>query len=252
MKHLSRLVLFSFSFLFATFSFREALAAPSPDPELDPFTVAWMTDTQCLVYYDDMRNRFFSQVDWIEREPEIRNIRLLIHTGDIMDNSFVPWQLEHAENAFARIDSSLPILPIAGNHDISMKRQSYENWGSFQFVQRVPPEQRYMDGHGVYDLIEVVVKSFCLSVSVIIILQRKPYAGQRTYLTVTRMRPAYSLHTVILIRAAARCRTENTLTSISCRNVITCALSCADTAAALHTLFVTTSARTVRYGPLIS
>ncbi|MDO4492504.1 MAG: metallophosphoesterase [Clostridia bacterium] len=123
-------------------------------PPEAPFSVAWLSDTQAMIAYDDLRHRLNAQSDWLNEHAESENIRLILHTGDVTDNPWVPAQVRLAEEFFAALPKGIPALAVAGNHDLGVKKKRYEKWTEFSFVRDNPHARRYRDGEGVSTLPE--------------------------------------------------------------------------------------------------
>lgn len=80
-----------------------------------------LPDTQC--YSESHPEVFMAQTEWIARQREARNIRFVLHLGDITDDNVHPqW-----ENAWRAMDvlrrEGMPFHMVPGNHDIGP-------WGS--------------------------------------------------------------------------------------------------------------------------
>ncbi len=84
------------------------------------WTMVVLPDTQ---YYFDRSRRIppspevvDGMLDWVIREQEKRNIRLVVHVGDIVDNDTdEEWQM--AKSTFGRLEGILPLILTTGNHD---------------------------------------------------------------------------------------------------------------------------------------
>jgi len=84
------------------------------------WTLAVLPDTQ---FYADSRNRskiWFTMMDWLISERERRNIRMMVHVGDLVNRN-LHGQWEVAREAMKRIRGQVPAMVTTGNHDIGVK-----------------------------------------------------------------------------------------------------------------------------------
>lgn len=81
------------------------------------FSVAWITDTQ---YYTEPAGdigTFLKMTDWVKRYQDERNIRFLVHTGDITNrNTTTQWS--RAEECIEVLNGHMPYFLAIGNHDM--------------------------------------------------------------------------------------------------------------------------------------
>lgn len=100
-----------------------AHAQPSPD-EPQPFqegswTIVLMPDTQKYVDLQEKQQYlevFTAMSQWIVEQKEERNIQLMIHLGDIVDNN-TPEEWAMAKQAISILDNQVPYILVGGNHD---------------------------------------------------------------------------------------------------------------------------------------
>lgn len=91
----------------------------TPPPETADFvdgswSLVALPDTQ--YYSESYPGTFRLQTDWIARSASRRNIRFVVHLGDIVNrNSRFEWS--RARAAMARLDSVVPYAMAPGNHD---------------------------------------------------------------------------------------------------------------------------------------
>ena len=79
-----------------------------------PFTVIALPDTQ---YYAAAFNDIFdSQLRWVAGQIEAQNVAFVLHEGDIVDSD-VPEQWQVASTAVHMLDTRVPYILAAGNHD---------------------------------------------------------------------------------------------------------------------------------------
>lgn len=89
------------------------LPAPPPFPA-GAWTIVVLPDTQ--VYARRHPELFEAQIEWIRRHAKDRNIRYVLHLGDITNNNNAP-QWEVAKRAMSRLDGVVPYALVGGNHD---------------------------------------------------------------------------------------------------------------------------------------
>jgi hypothetical protein len=93
----------------------------------EDFTVVVLPDTQ---YYSAEANGakatwFSAQTDWVVGEMDARNVKFVMHLGDITDQGALDWQWANATNALYRFENrnttllteGLPYSVAVGNHD---------------------------------------------------------------------------------------------------------------------------------------
>jgi hypothetical protein len=80
------------------------------------FSVVWVTDTQYLSRtYPSL---FDGLCNWIVNNRDAYNIRMVVHTGDIVNNAADSIQWENANHSMGMLlDSGTPYCWDAGNHD---------------------------------------------------------------------------------------------------------------------------------------
>ncbi len=107
--------------VFAESESRPVMPPPIPgaldDIAPGAWTAVWMTDTQ---YYTEAHREigiFLKMTDWIAAHAEARRIRMVWHTGDIVDNND-PGEWARARACMAVLDGRVPYVMTLGNHDI--------------------------------------------------------------------------------------------------------------------------------------
>lgn len=106
---LALLVLFSFAFI-GEVCFAQTVAST------DRFSIIWITDTQYLsesypLYYDSLCR-------WIVENRETYNVKMVVHTGDIVEDEFNQTHWNNADNAISiLLENDIPYCWNAGNHD---------------------------------------------------------------------------------------------------------------------------------------
>jgi hypothetical protein len=81
-----------------------------------PFSIIWITDTQHLAQSNPQLNVNLSQ--WIVANNQTYNIKMVIHTGDLVDDegNRTQWQNANQSMGFL-LDNGVPYTWNAGNHD---------------------------------------------------------------------------------------------------------------------------------------
>lgn len=133
---------------------------PSPAPAPTPFSFLWLPDTQQLSYHEPEVLK--STGAWIAANVDMENLVGVLHTGDIVDNGFKEWQWENFNLALDQFSSKVPYYPVAGNHDIGVKRQDYSAYVARDFLNCFPDSQKFAGGIILYDIVEAGGLSFLL------------------------------------------------------------------------------------------
>jgi len=133
----------------------QSAAAPSPAPTPTatpvptPFSIVWLSDTQAISYHD-YPGAFASMGAWIVARKEADNAVYVVQTGDIVDNGFVQKQWDHFDTCYHCFRDVLPYFPIAGNHDLGVKRGEYDAYLVQPFVRALPRENTFMRGRAAF------------------------------------------------------------------------------------------------------
>jgi hypothetical protein len=123
MKNLNkRIAKLSLSFvlvLLLSVSFVAASVAQTATPKpSDKFSLIWITDTQYLS--ESYRRYFDSLCRWIVENKDIYNIKMVIHSGDIVEDEFNQTHWANADHAMSQLlDANVPYCWNAGNHDLN-------------------------------------------------------------------------------------------------------------------------------------
>ena len=86
----------------------------------EPFTIVLLPDTQ--YYSDKYPDTFLAQTAWIKDHAKERNIKFVIHLGDIVDDGTNERQWKVADEAYRALDGAVPYSCRPGNHDMDDKR----------------------------------------------------------------------------------------------------------------------------------
>ncbi len=124
--------------------------SPTPTPEPVPFSIAWMTDTQTMLYREEYHPAFFKMTDWIRDNARERNIQLVIHTGDITENGWKENNWKPFEQGIGEFLELVPFMGVAGNHDLGVNKLDFGAYVLRNFVTSMPAEQLYDGGRGCY------------------------------------------------------------------------------------------------------
>ncbi len=137
---------------------------PTPDPALDPVTYAWISDTQG--YASSYPETFLAMTQWIVDHQAEWNIQYVIHTGDVVNDMLRNSEWEAATEAMDVFVGKIPVIAIAGNHDIKgvvhdytrfhelMLRQNYTSYPTFGGEEA--------NGRRRYDLVTIGHDDFIL------------------------------------------------------------------------------------------
>ncbi len=128
--------------------------SPAAAPEPEPFTIAWMSDTQ--YYSRSYPEILLSMTQWLADNREKENIIYMGFTGDIVHNG-TDREWTRANEAFALLDGELPYGVLAGNHDVGTRKKDYtgygEHFGEARFSTKSHYGGSYENNRGHYDLI---------------------------------------------------------------------------------------------------
>lgn len=122
------------------------LATPTPAPT--PFSLLWVPDTQQLAYYAPEGLECTGA--WIADNLESSNILGVLHTGDLVDNGFKQWQWDNLALGLDQFRGKVLFLPIAGNHDLGVKRQAYDAYLEQEFLNDFSDAQKFEGGKMLY------------------------------------------------------------------------------------------------------
>ncbi len=138
--------------------------SPTPDPAMNPATLVWMSDTQG--YSSSYPETLAAMTQWIVDHKTDLNIQYVLQTGDIVNDPTREKEWQNATAAFDTLVGQVPLIAIAGNHDIGgvvhnykafhemMLRQNYESYPTFGGEQPL--------GRGRYDLVTIGHEDYIL------------------------------------------------------------------------------------------
>jgi predicted phosphodiesterase len=104
--------------LFAADPYADAVLVRGEPPRIadGSFTIAVLPDTQN--YSQKFPATFTAQTEWIAANSKPRNIRAVLHLGDITNRS-TDEEWENASRSMQVLDGRVPYFMVAGNHDYS-------------------------------------------------------------------------------------------------------------------------------------
>lgn len=124
--------------------------APHEAPAPTPFTIVWFPDTQSSAFAEP--KALTAMGNWVAEHVQSRNIVCVLQTGDLVDNGFDERQWENFELAYDQFKDKTPYFAIAGNHDLGIKRQSWDGYLARPYAHTVPKAQEYAGGKAAYML----------------------------------------------------------------------------------------------------
>lgn len=89
---------------------------PTPTPTLAPFSILCIPDTQRMA--QNGAEALDSMASYVEQTYESSNILLALHMGDLVDSATSQKQWDTVREPFWRIQNRVPVLYVAGNHDL--------------------------------------------------------------------------------------------------------------------------------------
>jgi hypothetical protein len=97
-------------------------AAPEPSKDPLPFqqgswTIVVLPDTQRYVLNDENHAIFMQMTQWIKENKKARNIKMVLHVGDITDNN-TPEEWAKAKASMSVLNGQVPYIMCIGNHDL--------------------------------------------------------------------------------------------------------------------------------------
>ncbi|WP_216212842.1 metallophosphoesterase [Amycolatopsis aidingensis] len=90
------------------------------------FTIVVLPDTQMAT--ESWPELFRAQTEWIAANAESRDIRYVIHEGDIVERPHQPWQWDRARSALSTLDGKVPYILAVGNHDMDAHGTGNPQW----------------------------------------------------------------------------------------------------------------------------
>jgi Calcineurin-like phosphoesterase len=107
-------------------------------PVSKPFSIFWMTDTQYLS--ESNPALFKNMTEWIAENWERHNGKMVIHTGDIVQDGADQTQWANAQDAMSVLaERGIPYAWCAGNHDDLILNEPSSGWGGAQWTTAFNP-----------------------------------------------------------------------------------------------------------------
>jgi hypothetical protein len=101
-------------------------------PDYYDFAFAWETDTQYYARYTANMYNYTEQNQWLVENKETWKIPYVLHTGDIVDEYYFPYQWELADEAMRIFDDAdFPYGVLAGNHDVGHGGMNYDAYWKY-------------------------------------------------------------------------------------------------------------------------
>jgi hypothetical protein len=103
------------------------------------FSIFWITDTQFL---SETNPALFKMLNnWIVGNWNRYNGKLVIHTGDLVEDGPVQQEWENADDAMSvLLSNGIPYTWCAGNHDDLVENDATSGWSGSQFADSLDPQ----------------------------------------------------------------------------------------------------------------
>lgn len=136
-------------------------AQATPLPEETTFSIAWISDTQNMVFHD-FPGALESMGEWIVHYKNAENIKYVVQTGDAVDNGFCEWQWVNYHKLYDQFAGKIPYFVIAGNHELHVKLERWDAYLARPEVSSIPRVNSYERGKAVYATFEACGEKFLL------------------------------------------------------------------------------------------
>lgn len=129
------------------------------------FTFAWSSDTQ---YYSDSYPEIYkAEMEFVAAMKEKKNIKYLIHTGDLVDDWDRPDEWKVASDSMKILeDAGVPYGVVTGNHDVNHDDADYTEYWKYFGRDRFEDQPYYGDdlhnNRDHYDLISANGQDFLI------------------------------------------------------------------------------------------
>jgi len=133
------------------------------------FTIVTLPDTQ--FYSESYPEIFTEQTNWIVRNTERLNIKMVLHLGDIVNDFKDIEQWERASASMSILDDEVPYMVLPGNHDfleslpdlddINILNNSYDNYNKYfgtwrfedyEYYQESIPDNENQNSYALLDI----------------------------------------------------------------------------------------------------
>lgn len=127
-----------------------ATPAPTATPVPTPFSLIWFSDSQTMTFDERAGDSMYVMMKWAGDNAERLNAVYAMHTGDITENGWKEKCWAVAEPAIDTLRGKLPLIAVAGNHDLGLLRQEYGGYLERDFVKTMEVEGVWQSGKGCY------------------------------------------------------------------------------------------------------
>lgn len=116
--------------LISTGGVASPLCAASPP---DSFQIVLLPDTQ--VYTRDHPEIYKAQTRWIRNNIDHRNIKFVIHLGDLVQEATNSTHWRVADEAMATLDGPVPYTVVPGNHEMPVRSDNGQRYRSREMTK---------------------------------------------------------------------------------------------------------------------
>ena len=142
-----------------------ALKAPRAEATRQgQFSIIWMSDPQ--FYSEDHPEIFNCMTEWIKENVDALQIKYVVITGDFVNHTESDREWGNAIEALSRLEGVVPVLTVAGNHDLSSRDGGYDRYLNYLGNPISPGlttvEDVYREGRGRCDLLDAGGREYML------------------------------------------------------------------------------------------
>jgi 3',5'-cyclic AMP phosphodiesterase CpdA len=105
------------------------------------FTLAVLPDTQ--MYVEQYPHIFEAQTRWLREQSDTRDLRLVMHEGDLVNYADNRAQWEVASDMMGILDGHLPYVIAPGNHDYGITPETENSGDRSTFLHEYFPRERF-------------------------------------------------------------------------------------------------------------
>ena len=125
----------------------EAQFAPIDEPY---FSFVWLTDTQTMTEHPALYPAMKRMFRWIVESRELCHTVCVIHTGDIVEYGGNEDYWARISPLIGEVQSFLPFLSVAGNHDIDHRDEDWSHYLAQPFLKDARSMHFFQDGKGAW------------------------------------------------------------------------------------------------------
>jgi hypothetical protein len=119
--------------------YRTTPVSPPWTTAMNPFSIFWITDTQFLSESNPALYRLMTE--WIAENWTRFNGKMVIHTGDVVQNGSQQTEWENADAAMSvLLDNGIPYTWCAGNHDNVVEGDPTSGWNGKLWAPAFDPQ----------------------------------------------------------------------------------------------------------------